>query len=190
MSGKESVVLATCAFGMGIDKEDIRYVTHADLPGSMESYYQEIGRAGRDGKPSVCTLLYKEADLATQMEFIGWSNPDANFYRRLYSTMTERSEEVRAFGMEWLGEQLSTQSKHDHRLDTAIAMFDRHGVVRGPREPECFEVIADLPDQFVDEQWLAEKLRRDQMKLYALVEYVQCEDDRKEFIHRYFGIID
>ena len=55
-------------------------VLHADLPGSMEAYYQEIGRAGRDGKPSRCELLYDQRDLATQMEFMRWSNPDADFY--------------------------------------------------------------------------------------------------------------
>ena len=73
MSGKSPLVLATNAFGMGIDKADIRTVMHADLPGSLEAYYQEIGRAGRDGKPSCCELLYDQRDLATQMEFLRWS---------------------------------------------------------------------------------------------------------------------
>jgi ATP-dependent DNA helicase RecQ len=64
------VVIATNAFGMGVDRPDIRFVVHWDVPGSIEAYYQEIGRAGRDGKPAFCDLLFNYADVRTQEFFI------------------------------------------------------------------------------------------------------------------------
>jgi RecQ family ATP-dependent DNA helicase len=69
MRGKARTMVATNAFGMGIDRPDIRYVVHYQLPGSLEAYYQEAGRAGRDGKEARCTLLYDHADRRVQLYF-------------------------------------------------------------------------------------------------------------------------
>lgn len=182
------LVLATNAFGMGVDKEDIRYVLHADLPGSLESYYQEIGRAGRDGKPSKCLLMYDERDLATQMEFMQWSNPDAEFYQRVYDFLNNDLEQVNAFGIDWLRERLHHKQKHDRRLETALSMLMRWGVIEGTLNPMQLSVSGELPSRLTDAEQLDGKLKRDQKKLLAMLQYVKHEGDRKQFILEYFGL--
>lgn len=189
MQGHCPLVLATPAFGMGIDKGDIRFVLHAEIPGSMEAWYQEIGRAGRDGLPADCLLLYDEADLTTQMEFIRWSNPDADFYYRVYDLLAHDHERVTAFGLDWLREQLHAKQKHDHRLETVLGMLERYGVIAGTWDDESlqFEVMSSLPAELLDQERLSLKLRRDQEKLLALVQLIRHDGDRMDFIREYFG---
>lgn len=187
LTGKEDLILATNAFGMGIDKADIRFVIHAELPSSVESYYQEIGRAGRDGLASDCVLLYNSEDLHTQMDFIKWANPGCEFYFGMYNLLQRDITAVNSMGTEYIMEQMSFKNRSDFRVDTALGMFDRYGVTTGSVENKNLEVVAPLPHELEDEEHLKAKLLNDNKKLYSVVSYFNADKCRRTFISEYFG---
>lgn len=188
MQNDRQVVLATNAFGMGIDKPDIRFVLHAQIPSSLEAYYQEIGRAGRDGKRSECILLYDQQDLNIQLEFIRWNNPSPDFFHRAYQILHDHLEEVNAMGLEYFKEQLTYKNRHDFRAETVLALFDRWGVTAGSIEDKNLQLIGDLPEQWLDEEHLERKLKNEQQQLYQMMQYAKLKTCRKAFIHEYFGL--
>ncbi len=117
-SGEIRVMVATNAFGMGIDKPDVRLVVHIDTPNSPEEYYQEAGRAGRDGKQSYAVLLYSKSDRATLHKRITESFPDKEFIRSIYEracnflgfAIGEGAEQMREFSLNQFCQTFQTQT--------------------------------------------------------------------------------
>ena len=127
MARPDGIVVATIAFGMGIDKSDVRYVYHWNMPKSLESYSQEIGRAGRDDQPSIVEVLASEADLPVLENFIFGDTPDPSSLRSLVIDLLSRPEELFDVSIY----DLST--KHDLRqlvLKTALTYLELEGALK------------------------------------------------------------
>jgi ATP-dependent DNA helicase RecQ len=133
MSGQLDVIVATNAFGMGVDKSDIRLVVHADIPRSPEAYYQEAGRGGRDGKPTRCVLLFNHGDIRLQEFLIDASFPAVELLRGLWKLLADKpSLGVLRGGDEELEARLKPHlpgSPSGATLSSAIRILERHGML-------------------------------------------------------------
>ena len=129
MADESRVMVATNAFGMGIDKPDIRLVMHAQMPASIEAYVQECGRAGRDGEPADCVLLFREGDRALQQFFAGGHTPSreelSTVWRALASHTPQRG---------WLPAALAEMARlPQRRLDQVLAALRSVRALRGSK---------------------------------------------------------
>ena len=130
MNERVRAIVATNAFGMGIDKPNVRVVVHHAMPGTLEAYYQEAGRAGRDGKPSTCVLLHAFQDRFTHEFFINAAYPDRKLVETVHETLRRHADDNGVVQLEPSAlPALVGGRAREREVESALRMLEQHGVV-------------------------------------------------------------
>ena len=192
-SDEVKVIVATKAFGMGIDKANVRRIIHFQVPSSLEEYYQEVGRAGRDGLPCEGILLFSEEDIRTQVRFIEWRNPPAEMIRNIYEklrnfySLASPLQKTPFTASQLLRNIDLYYGKDDRVLSLArasYALLVEYGYIDVEGELVSFP---DAKDKLVfTDVFIAEKRRWEYRKLDVMLAYARTiNQDNDAFIRQY-----
>ena len=176
MLGDLPVIVATNAFGMGVDKPDVRYVIHLNMPGRLEAYYQEAGRAGRDGDHAECTLLYARADRRFQQQFIEEAHPDAAGVRAAWKKWVRMAD----------GEgrlPFAVGDEDPDRFAMTVAALRDSSLI----DPVALRLISSDPDAPIDVSGILHHRAHEEARLREMAEYAETNGCRRGLILRYFG---
>ncbi len=186
MSETIRAVVATNAFGLGIDKPNIRFVTHYDLPGSVEAYTQEAGRAGRDGEPSRCVLVYRISDTRVQNYFLTGKYPGIEEVQKVFGTLEYFSAQPQGVSLTDLRKisQLPLT-----KLKVILALLKKSGFIepRGRSKYALTDAALKNRELVLNLANYETKKSYDQSKLAMMLQYAESSSCRRKFILNYFG---
>jgi ATP-dependent DNA helicase RecQ len=184
MESGAAVIVATTAFGMGVDKPDARFVFHAHVPDSVDSYFQEIGRAGRDGEPSEAVLFYRPEDLGLRRFFAGGGQVGIDELREVAQVVSRARDPIEPTDLQERTEL--SQSK----LATAISRLEDAGAVEVLATGHVARPATAPPlDEAVQEALQTEEDRREfeRSRLEMMRAFAETDGCRREFVLSYFG---
>jgi ATP-dependent DNA helicase RecQ len=184
MDDEIDVVVATTAFGMGVDKPNVRWVFHAEPADSLDSYFQEIGRSGRDGEPALARLFYRPEDVGLRRFFAGSGQVGIDALEQVVEVVEEAGDPVEP------SELLEATELSESKLTTAISRLEDAGAVEVLPDGEVAEAESAPPrEEAVAAALEAEEHRRafDRSRVDMMRAYAETDGCRRAFVLSYFG---